>query len=64
MKDNRFSVGFCRRTIFMGCLTFWVLVVFLAVPNIGQEAKKKKALFVWGGWEDHEPKQCVDIFAP
>ncbi len=25
---------------------------------------KKSALFVWGGWEGHEPKQCVDIFAP
>jgi type 1 glutamine amidotransferase len=25
---------------------------------------KKAALFVWGGWEGHEPKQCVDIFAP
>jgi hypothetical protein len=25
---------------------------------------KKKALFVWGGWEGHEPKKCVDIFAP
>lgn len=25
---------------------------------------KKKALFVWGGWEGHEPKQCIDIFAP
>ncbi len=24
----------------------------------------RKALFVWGGWEGHEPKQCVDIFAP
>ena len=21
-------------------------------------------LFVWGGWEGHEPKPCVDIFAP
>ncbi|MCB0023257.1 MAG: ThuA domain-containing protein, partial [Caldilinea sp.] len=19
---------------------------------------------VWGGWEGHEPRQCVDIFAP
>ncbi len=28
------------------------------------EQLKKKALFVWGGWEGHEPKQCVDIFAP
>ncbi|MBD3242849.1 MAG: ThuA domain-containing protein [Chitinivibrionales bacterium] len=24
----------------------------------------KRALFVWGGWDGHEPKQCVDIFAP
>jgi type 1 glutamine amidotransferase len=24
----------------------------------------KSALFVWGGWEPHEPKQCTDIFAP
>jgi type 1 glutamine amidotransferase len=23
-----------------------------------------RALFVWGGWEGHEPKQNVDIFAP
>lgn len=24
----------------------------------------KKALMVWGGWEGHEPKQCVELFAP
>lgn len=24
----------------------------------------KKALFVWGGWDGHEPRQCVSIFAP
>jgi type 1 glutamine amidotransferase len=24
----------------------------------------KTALFVWGGWDGHEPKQCVDIFGP
>ena len=28
------------------------------------QAPKKKALIVWGGWEGHEPKQTVDIFAP
>ncbi len=26
--------------------------------------KTKTALVVWGGWEGHEPKQCVDLFAP
>ncbi|MDD4890491.1 MAG: ThuA domain-containing protein [Phycisphaerae bacterium] len=24
----------------------------------------KKALLVWGGWNGHEPRQCVDVFAP
>jgi type 1 glutamine amidotransferase len=24
----------------------------------------KNALLVWGGWEGHEPKQCVELFAP
>jgi uncharacterized protein len=24
----------------------------------------KTALMVWGGWPGHEPKQCVDLFAP
>lgn len=24
----------------------------------------KKALMVWGGWDGHEPDQCVNIFAP
>jgi type 1 glutamine amidotransferase len=39
--------------------------VFLACLWGGQtEEKQKSALFVWGGWEGHEPKQCVDIFAP
>ncbi|MFC1538033.1 ThuA domain-containing protein [Candidatus Latescibacterota bacterium] len=26
--------------------------------------QKKSALVAWGGWEGHEPKQCVDIFVP
>jgi len=24
----------------------------------------KSVLMVWGGWEGHEPKQCVEVFAP
>jgi hypothetical protein len=26
--------------------------------------KGKSVLMVWGGWDGHEPKKCVDIFAP
>lgn len=24
----------------------------------------KRALMVWGGWEGHEPRECVEIFVP
>jgi type 1 glutamine amidotransferase len=24
----------------------------------------KHALMIWGGWDGHEPKGCVDVFAP
>lgn len=24
----------------------------------------KSALLVWGGWEGHEPRKCVELFAP
>ena len=41
-----------------------IFVLSLAVPASAVPQVKKKALFVWGGWEGHEPKQCVDIFAP
>jgi hypothetical protein len=42
------------------------LVAGLFVLTGAAQAPKpqKSALFVWGGWEGHEPKQCVDIFAP
>jgi len=35
------------------------LAVTSQAPGAG-----KKVLIVWGGWEGHQPKQCVDIFAP
>ncbi|MBD3413025.1 MAG: ThuA domain-containing protein [Candidatus Aminicenantes bacterium] len=41
------------------------LLIFVCLSFCGNTAaKNKSALFVWGGWEGHEPKQCVDIFAP
>jgi len=35
-----------------------------ASDAFAQRNNGKKVLIVWGGWEGHEPKQCVDIFAP
>jgi type 1 glutamine amidotransferase len=40
------------------------LTAFALLPAAAGQTAKKRALFVWGGWEGHEPKQCVDIFAP
>jgi type 1 glutamine amidotransferase len=53
-----------KKPVFMVIIfIFWFVAG--SFISMGQgPAKKKKALFVWGGWEGHEPKQCVDIFAP
>ena len=53
-----------KKPVFM-VIVFIFWFVAGSFISMGQApAKKKKALFVWGGWEGHEPKQCVDIFAP
>jgi type 1 glutamine amidotransferase len=60
MKENQFSRrDFIKKSALAGA----------AMPIAGkslfaQEEKKKSVLIVWGGWEGHEPKQCVDVFAP
>lgn len=46
--------------------------ILLPKETIAQAAKKitasplknKKILYVWGGWEGHEPKQSIDVFVP
>ena len=47
----------------VAALAFVAGLFVLAGPDQPPKAQKS-ALFVWGGWEGHEPKQCVDIFAP
>ena len=32
--------------------------------NPAPSLKDKNVLMVWGGWMGHEPKKCIDIFAP
>jgi uncharacterized protein len=58
--------SFTRRIV--AAFTFVALVAALAAaPAFAQAARPgagKKVLVVWGGWQGHEPKQCVDIFVP
>ena len=32
--------------------------------KLPQTLRGRKVLMVWGGWDGHEPKQCVDIYEP
>jgi len=51
---------------------WWIGLIFvtvgMAVPPVtaaqSNPDPKRSVLVVWGGWEGHEPKQCVDIFVP
>jgi len=46
-------------------MTFLVLALASVLACAAESPQKaRSALVVWGGWEGHEPKQCVDIFAP
>ena len=53
-----------RRLPILAVLAATTLVWLGHVAEAQGQAPRKKALIVWGGWEGHEPKQCVDIFAP
>jgi type 1 glutamine amidotransferase len=51
----------------LSLISAFLLVWVLATLPLSAEApapEAKKVLVVWGGWDGHEPKQCVDIFAP
>ncbi len=53
-----------KRTFLAVAVVAAVLGLFVCSGTAQAPAKGKSALVVWGGWEGHEPKQCVDLFAP
>jgi type 1 glutamine amidotransferase len=62
------------RRMFMGKTLAAGAAAALSLKVSGQERKESKGsghalkgrsvLMVWGGWDGHEPRKCVDIFAP
>ncbi len=55
--------------LLIGPVLFMIFITITSGPLPGFSSAdgsrvRKKALIVWGGWEGHEPKKCVDIFAP
>jgi len=59
---TRLAIGF-RPAVMLVLLAAAFVWVVPAAKAQGP-TPQKKVLIVWGGWEGHEPKQCVDIFAP
>ena len=39
-------------------------LIFVANGQNGPLGKEKSVLFVYGGWEGHEPEKCRDLFVP
>src|SRR5512140_2630082 len=58
------SLGFRFRTILGLALAAGSVIAMSAAIVAQNPAPKKKVLMVWGGWDGHQPKQTVDIFAP
>ena len=56
MKNNLYSTHF----LIFSLILFISLTPFLHA----QKSNSKKVLFVYGGWEGHEPEKCKDIFVP
>jgi type 1 glutamine amidotransferase len=53
-----------KKRIFLVPVVLAILSLFVCSSTAQAPKKERSALVVWGGWEGHEPKQCVDIFAP
>ncbi len=62
MKKNQINRrDFIKHSLSTGVAASLAEKNIFAVEN---EKRNKTVLIVWGGWEGHEPKKCVDIFAP
>lgn len=47
---------------------FSILIIISCIPSSSKSSENtlqgKKILFVWGGWNGHQPELCRDIFVP
>ncbi len=51
------------RLAFLGFILFSFTASFTYLGQ-AQTKKQKSVLFVWGGWQGHEPEKCRDLFVP
>lgn len=60
MKRRRFA----QQITMLSAGTMMANELFAAEALKEKPLSGKKVLFVWGGWEGHEPDKCRDIFVP
>jgi type 1 glutamine amidotransferase len=53
-----------KRIVPLAALLVAAAAVLVCSGGAQAPPNARTALIVWGGWEGHEPKPCVDIFAP
>lgn len=54
-----------RSVLFAVAIVAAALVVWSSLPAAqAPNSSKGKVLMVWGGWEGHQPRQTVELFAP
>src|SRR4030066_1210036 len=53
-----------KKRILLATAVLGIMSLCVCSGASGVPDKDRSALVVWGGWEGHEPKPCVDIFAP
>ncbi len=60
------GAGFMYKLIFLSLVILFATETTFSCMSVPVEEtlQGKKVLMVWGGWDGHEPKQCVDIFQP
>lgn len=62
MRKAQFSRrDFIKQSVLVGTTAPFIAKNLFSAKRVKE---KKSVLIVWGGWDGHEPKQCVDIFAP
>ncbi len=59
-----FTVATARRFGITALLCTAAGIWLTPAPRAQDRPPARKVLMVWGGWEGHQPKQTVDLFAP
>lgn len=58
------KTGIARRQFLKAAAATGLASTLSAQNLFAESTKKKKAIFVYGGWNGHEPEKCRDIFVP